>query len=794
MTQPANIIPEAPAVPAEAAPEAPADAPRVLYQRSGQALMADQEGEVYSIDPDKVEEATSSGWRPATEGEFYAAREGLSGDLAAAAYGAARTVSFGLSDPLYVEAMRGVYGDDGADIARKVLREGQEYHRGADLAGQVVGSIPLMMMGGGGAGAEVAGETMLARAGSRFLQAAPRAFAEGAAIGAGQQLTEDTLGNHDLAAQKYLASALKGGALGVLLAGGLSAGGGLIADKLGGVMSRGGVAAEGKALTALEGAAEREGNVLARVADEQAFKGIGAKIKDIQKLGRTAEQAEERMQRIGRTLMDEGISTPGASKAVQAQRLTKRVGEVGEELSTLRKGLEKAAARPSAEAVLQRIESEVLQPLRNTPFAGAELATAEKYAEEIATRAGGKANFGSFDELFRLRRALDEKLDPKLWAKVPGSAPQGAVELGKIRGILEDEFEKGAVRATEELGGDMATKYQTTKALFSDLKTAEKIATKEAARSAANRAVSLTDTIAGAGGFVALGPQGIALAVANKAMREYGNQAAAGILSRASKIEAIANAANAFNRKLDTSVLAFFGKAKPSTAARTAENVSPQATRALRDAAQNPSAMAERVSDALVSTELRSSAPKVTQAMASTMMRAGAWLQQKLPPEPPPRSMKFGDSKPRPLGPKAQKEVNNAFRALDPDAFLDDLSHGRVDRQALDAMKFINPELYTDVVGRLRQYGIDNQPDLSRQQAVALSIITGTPLTPLMKPETIRGFQESYAQDGQAFDPEAPGLIEKKEVGSGPPPVSNRARTARAFMSGTDRMEATDDL
>jgi hypothetical protein len=93
------------------------------------------------------------------------------------------------------------------------------------------------------------------------------------------------------------------------------------------------------------------------------------------------------------------------------------------------------------------------------------------------------------------------------------------------------------------------------------------------------------------------------------------------------------------------------------------------------------------------------------------------------------------------------------------------------------------------VVGKLRQYGMENRPDLSRQQAVALSIITGTPLTPLMQPKTIQGFQQAYAQEELPPAPDAPGQIDKKQIGSGGPPPG-RAQSTRALRTGPDRIEA----
>jgi hypothetical protein len=75
----------------------------------------------------------------------------------------------------------------------------------------------------------------------------------------------------------------------------------------------------------------------------------------------------------------------------------------------------------------------------------------------------------------------------------------------------------------------------------------------------------------------------------------------------------------------------------------------------------------------------------------------------------------------------AQAEIQNAIRAVDSDAILDDLARGQLDRQQVQALKIINPELYEEVQSRMANYVVENRPEVTRQQQVALSIITGKP-------------------------------------------------------------------
>ena len=692
----------------EGAAPPPIAAPALIRPTPGEVAITRKDGRVQTVAEGDLSDAIAQGDKPATSAEYTNAKMGRAGPAASFITEGVRTGTLGLSDVALVEGDRFIEGDAEAERMRGALREMREVNPGANIAGTVAGSLAPLALGlpPGGAAAEVGG-SLLARAGARALAAAPRAFGEGALIGASQQFTEDYLGNHEMVAQKYLASSLKGGLMAVVIGGGLSAGLGAAGDKLASLRGRGVEAiehaAEGGPYRALGkvGDSAKGRGVLGRVsefAEEQAAKGAMPSASlagsEMQKLGATAEAQQARIRRIGRTLLDEGITTPGASKAIQAKRLTARAAEAGEELGALRKSFDRAAARPSAEAILKRIDEEVLTPLTSRAFTGPEQAAIRPFVAELGERLGASVDdagkvvlkspaVDSFETLHKLHRELDLKLK---WDKgIPPPTP-ALKELRAIRGILEDEFEQAAGRAAAELGEQTASRYNVAKALYADLKTAEKWATKGAARDAQNRAISLTDTIV-AGAAIATGnPLAMLAPIANKMMRTYGNQAAASIVDRATRVQGIQRAAQAFDAKLDGAVLSVFGKTKPPAVAAKAEQVSPAAARALRDAAKNPAVLADRVAEAVAGTGLRETAPRVTQAMTSTIMRAATWLQGRRPPEPPPRALSFGSTKPRPVGPRAQKEIDNAFRALDADAFVDDLARGRVDRQALEAM------------------------------------------------------------------------------------------------------------
>lgn len=190
----------------------------VYSPEPGKVAIRDSDGSVWKVPVADLAKAQAEGARPATEAEYQAGQLGAAGQVGSAVLGGARGVSLGHSDALYIEGARALGGDESAENVRHVLNLANEMHPDAAKAGEYAGMALPMFFGGGGAAA-VKGESMAARA----LAAAPRAFGEGAAIGMGQQSSEDALGDHRVLAENYLSAGFKGGAVGVLLGSGLHA-------------------------------------------------------------------------------------------------------------------------------------------------------------------------------------------------------------------------------------------------------------------------------------------------------------------------------------------------------------------------------------------------------------------------------------------------------------------------------------------------------------------------------------------------------------------------------------------
>lgn len=724
------------------APTAPAPvAPGTFSPSAGWSAVSD-EGQVRLVKTTDLEQALASGSKPATEAEYFAAKGGAVGRLGSAAIGAARGATFGLSDLAAVEGSRLVGGDSEAEDTRRALNLARQANPTETLGGELVGSLAGMaILPGGGATGAVRGTSAFARAASRVGQAAPRLLLEGAGVGIAQQATEDLLGNHDRVAQQYVAAAFKGAALSLLIGGALNAGGGALMDRLGGYVGR----AERAAAEATEGGLlQRIGQKAADEAEMQAFKATGAKLRAFEQLGATAEAQSARAQRIGRRFLDDELLTPFTTQEKLAQRVKAKLAEVGGELGTMRKALDKAEARPAMSNIVRRFEDEILKPALELPLGEAEAQPAARFVADMVKKGGETPDFAT---LFKYRRALDLKLERggeyARSALVPSKV--GADSMRSLRAIIEDEFEAAAERAAAETGESFAAKYKLAKEAYSDYRTAQKILAKEIARGNANQAISLTDVISTVGGVAADGVTGLALGAANKIRRTFGNQIAAHALDQGARLAGIQRTVASVDESISKGVRGFLtGEAKtlPARAAVTEETA-----RAVREAVRDPDAMVQRIDAKLGDSGLNEAAPKVAQAVAATAMRAASYFRDRTPKEPPPSGLSFVPQPPRKMADSQLASFARAYEAVtDPMSIVEDLEAGRLDREKVTALKRVYPELYAQIRKEVIAQSLAIKPELTEQQQIQLSILFEAPISAMMQPKNIQAFQKTYAQ------------------------------------------------
>jgi hypothetical protein len=733
----------------------------------------------------------------------FAANQGIAATSGATA---------GLSDLALAKALASAEGRSKGPLSARIkataeyLRDYREEHPIATTVGEVGGATAGALAGGAaGAGGKAAsgitkagvrllpsagidalggaaeagvaralgtGTSALGRAGITGAKLAARGAVESGIYSGIHEGVEEELGGHEINAEKIFAATAKGALYGAAAGFGLG--------------SVGSLAASG-----MKGLAKVAAPAARTMAEEQAVRAFNP-----------SKMAEKRIARLpggetglGRYALDEGVHAFGG-KATDAEAKVAALFE--REAGALDNFYAKADASafkaPALEGVVKRIDDEVvskLMKLENTNSGS--LNAVKNLVEDMAT-----AKPKTFTEWRAFRAQVDDLIKwnpPAVGAKIN---PTQEAYKG-IRNVIRDEIAEAGERSAVEAGkGGFKTELEALNKRFRYASALQELADDAAVREASNRAISLTDTIAGGGGFMggmAQGPvgavSGLALGAANKAVRERGSASLAVALDKVAGYGAIKQTVEAVDQRMAAGVRGMLSDT-PQIRLKTAaanQNDEPLASRfrkavGMVSAAQaNPEAMinehAER-SRAVVGVD----APKTQAAYAMTLARANAYLASKLPAQP-----QSGTSiMPKPLDriSDAQKaEFMRHFDAVnDPITSIDGIAQGKVSRTQVEALKATAPLVYEqmrlDALEQVAQREAEGKP-LGYAQRQRLHVLLDITTDWSNSPEGLRALQSNATQGKK---PDASG-------GSAPTPnAPRRPVKIQTPESALDRIEA----
>lgn len=695
----------------------------------------------------------------------------------AAAAGAARGLSLGYSDPAIVAI--------GGEGARERLAKDQRYNPGAAIGGELAGMVAPMLLPGVGE-AEVAGEGaaaargggivarlgQLAAAPTRFAGAAGEAFgglaragveglgateggalarlahgaaqgaAEGALYGSGQAVSEATLHDEPLTAEKFLAGAGLGAVLGGVAGGGLSAVGSLGRAAL----SKGSEAAAGlfeRFGTSAEKVATKEGELATDLveksplrqwgdnfAQRKAIQSTGANLKQIEVLDRMGPEVKAR---VAQQILDDLPALEGKSSlATMSKADLSNAGEknfdlLGADLGDRLDKLDalKTGIKPDIDAIRTRGFKEILEPLLNTPFAETEARAIKSALEDF----GDKAGAPGFRELQQMRARLDKtinyqaaKFDPTTQAKI------------QFRGIIEDELLASGEKAAKEAGSEFAAGYVHAKQQYRAAAWVKDATSKGASAEARNRTNGMSELAGQLGGGNAGGAAGAAIgslagpigstvlgavghvtgALAGAAMqnltRRYGDQIAATVISRAMKTDIVRAVSQTVDEHLGDGVAKFLGQARgrvqqtsivnPMIAemARTMRRSQDEEKRDYAEKRAQLSSFLAAPQQRLAATTapLQGASPTLVQRVQQQAMTGAQFLQSKVPPAAP-GSLTPQFDKDRTSASDKSKWLRYVRAVDDPMSVLHDMSDGKITREGVEALKTVYPLIYGQV-------------------------------------------------------------------------------------------------
>ena len=821
-------------VPAEQVPQAYAARTHGFASPDERVPVKKQDGTIVTVPASQAHVAFAKGATVASHEDVLQAKYGgVGGTLAAGGEGLARGATVGLSDVAATQAAGLVGGDQAKESVRQHLEEEKEAHPYVTAGTEIAGAaLPTILSGGTAAPeslAEAAPElgrvTKLARvlgaparavsaageaagglaeaamgapgaggALSRIARVAAKAgatgVAEGGLFGAGQEVSEDTLGDHELTAEK-LASAVGHGALyGGMFGTALGAAGGAIREGAGGILNRIGPTldkqADIEAYKATHPKLAVTKEVIARAGGEEAVGGtvrkyglLGSSVTEAASsdpeaiLARTQAAKEQVGQQIENQLAQSGERGASAKASEALAPLDKTIAE-----------LESTAAGSQKAAPLKAFRDQLAQSLGVTtetvPRSSEEVrAWMQANPEALQAMGNGKLPSEAFtktvtkdadvplSKMVAERRALQQNV---YQYQKSLTAPLHIEELRKFSGHLNDLEEQAMNKASEAVGGTEGTALRAMNKDYQRLSLIERATKDRVATQGTNQRLSLTDKMAGigtvAGGLASAHPLtalgGAATALGSKFVREKGNAMASVALGRIAKLDMLARASESVDKQLDGAFSKFASKQQEGAVKirlrhfGAASDETPKdrydKTRKSIPSMNVPDVRTQHVDQAIPG--LSTHAPKTALALGMTVAKGAAYLSANEPKAPGMPSLLGREARPTEAQMSADVRRRNAVD--DPvGTIAKGLETGKVHSDEIQAIAATKPKLYAQIQKQAMDTVSQHGRALGYAKILTLSKIAQMPLDPSLTKQGQAFLQSTYAPTPQNPNPMA---------------------------------------
>lgn len=780
-------------------------------------------GEIGSLPADQASQAIASGsWAQASNEEFRKAElevkhGGLGGLAKAGVAGAARGLSFGTSD-LAARKLNPELADEMAEL--------KEVHPITSTVTELGGAVaPMLLSGGTGAvakGAALAPTSLVGRAGAvvargaeavvgteatsllgrvaqRAIPMAAQGALEGAAYGAGQVVSENALGGHEITAEKLLTGAEHGMFIGGAVGGGLGA-----ATELG----------KAAAQKVFKFAGEESLQTwLKDISDHQTIRALGGSPRN---LARSAEGMERRVSEIAETVrnatLEDGtkVFKPFSNASELAEKLVVAERQSGDRLAKVVDKIEDITranpeARPNVERFLNKVDNDFLdamkastepevrrraariedslssfrervappvptpevQPFGKPPkIAGSgdvdDLLTKGKLespsvADFTVKEAPAVAEPLTFKELRQARMDLDSAIYQErasAGAGIPGLPNPKLQALERTRNLLEDEIEKSADAASKLIGDEaLAGAYQAEKRVFRDIRQAKEMAEQWQVRDLQNRAVSPTDYLTGIGSGIAAATHGIGglaslgtgmlASAAHNVIRERGNSFLAHAADRLANVNSLSHVVASVDQKIEQGVRAALRTELPRVAVQSTDKQKAfnQLADKVAEVQLDPAkAVAQKVGSLAVH------APQLASAASNIVAQDMAYVAEKMPKRASNTSM---SGKLRNVSDADAHKATRIVKVIEkPLSILKDIKSERLTPSVAAAVRDRRPEVMKNIETQIAtRLASGDRPSWNTQKQ--LTILTGKPVSFQQSPAFKQSIQQIYQQQQQ---------------------------------------------
>lgn len=162
---------------------------------------------------------------------------------------------------------------------------------------------------------------------------------------------------------------------------------------------------------------------------------------------------------------------------------------------------------------------------------------------------------------------------------------------------------------------------------------------------------------------------------------------------------------------------------------------------AVRQWQENPDVLRARVGEHV--DDLHAHAPAVARELTAVAGRAAAFLASKLPSPPKADTLLGTEGVP---SASEQSRFLRYVRAVErPQSVAEDLAHGRVSYEGVEALRAVYPNLYDEMRGGVMRALADHTGRITYQQRVQLGVLFDVAAAPSLSPESVKVAQATYA-------------------------------------------------
>lgn len=731
--------------------------------------------------------------------------------LGATAAGAARGATLGLSDVALAETglvdrrtLAGLQeanplasgGGEALGILGATLASGGAggAARGAVATGARVVAAPTRAVMALGRGVEALGVGALGEGlGARLVTTAAQGAVEGSLFGVGQAVSEATIKDVPLTAERIVAAAGHGALLGGGLGAGMTATGALIRGvgaKVGDVGASilgkmGGRASElaGELGANLPRGEATVAAMVDRYGREQAIKASGATTGMVERLQTLGKDIEDR---VITGLLDRAPEALGkkagsilnaAEKAAAAERLVQKDGErIGQMLDELAAAGQKPNVSTLVGEFRQRVAGETAAAV--SPDAQRAARQMEDWLTSVEQKVGAEG--ANVKTLWEARRELRKDID---WKKPVEAGDRYNNWKRDLYRAMGDEIEATGQRAGAEgaLGPDFAARWRNGNADYRASLWLEEATAKGAASDSKNRLLGLSEQLGILGGLAQGGIAGLPLAVGGalvqNLVRRYGSDVAANVARAATRGEAVHAIDQAVERLMGERVSAFVGgavraaKQLPDAAPGLAQAVERTVRADQGSAPPSPAKAAARYQEITkdlssqiaqregrlpqLRAELDAVAPGLGEAVAGRVVAVQDFLASKMPQVPErPSLQKHLERQRLPSDSEIAKFLRYERAATDPLSVFEDARKGRLRPEGAETLRTLYPTMYQALGSATLAQVASKTERLTYDQRVGLAMLfPDLPVDPSMEPKAIRAYQSVQLQAPSPFAP-----------------------------------------